>query len=86
MTLGAEHCDVAAIRMPDQRQVIVVSIRLQVFQLLKHEQNIGFTFFIDRAPADVRQADGGHQWRIGRKVLLDAGDQIAPGCKDIRQE
>jgi len=61
-------------------------MRLQFFQLPKHEQNIGFTSFIDPLPADVRQSDVGHQWRIGRKVLLNAGNQIAPCREDIGQE
>ena len=82
MMLGAEHGNVSAIGMSDQGQMIVDGIGLQFFQFPKHKQNVGFAFFMYSAPADVAQSDLGHQWRIGRKILLNAGNQIAPCCKD----
>ena len=38
------------------------------------------------APADIGQADLGHQGRVRRKILLDAGNQISPGCEHVSQE
>ena len=86
MTLGAAHGNVSAIRMSDQCQMLVVGIGPQFFQLAKHKQNVGFAFFIHFPPADIGQADLGHQWRIGRKILLNARDQISPGREDVGQE
>ena len=72
--------------MSHQCQVAVVGIRLQFFQLPKHEENIGFASLIDLQSAHIWQPDLGHQWRIGRKVLLNACDQISFRRKDIGQE
>ncbi len=72
--------------MSHQCQVAVVGIRLQFFQLPKHEENIGFTAFIDLQAAHIGHPDPGHQWRIGRKILLNARDQISSRRKDIGQE
>ena len=86
MTLGAEHGNVSAIRMSDQCQMLVVGIGLCFLQLAKHKQNVGFAFFIHSLPADIGQADLGHQGRIGRKVLLNAGNQISPGREHVGEE
>ena len=72
--------------MSYQRQPVVVRIRLQLFQLVEHEQNVGFAFFIHPESADIGHADLGHQRRVGRKILLDAGHQISPGREYVGQE
>jgi hypothetical protein len=86
MPHGKIHRGIAAVRMTDQREMGIVGVRLQFPQRFEHEQDIGLALLIDGEPADIGQADPGHEGRIGRKILLDAGDQIAPRRENVGEE
>src|SRR5215468_11095774 len=72
--------------MPDQRQVTIVGVWLQLLQFAENEHDVGFAAQVDIASADIGRVHLGHQRRIARKVLLDAGDKIASRGKVVREE
>jgi hypothetical protein len=57
VTLGEIHRDIAAVGMPDHRQVVVIGFRINPLQFVDHEHDIGDAAVIVRAAADIFLAD-----------------------------
>src|SRR5712664_666182 len=86
MLLGKEHGNVAAIRMSDQCQVIVVGIWLDLLELSDCIQYVLFAALIHPEPTDVERTFLRHQRRIIWQIMLDAGDQITASRKNVREK
>ena len=72
--LGEEHRNVAAIGMADQRQMVVVGVRQRLLQFAEREEDVLHAAFVDAETADIERALLGHQRRVGRQIVLNAGD------------
>ena len=84
--LGKIHRDVAAHRMPDHGQLVIVGVGLDLLHLLDGEMNVGDAALDLRQAADIELADLGHHRRIGRQVMLRGEHQIAARREDGREE
>ena len=70
--LGEIHRDVAAHRMSDHGQLVVVGVRLDLLHLVDGEMDVGDAALNLRQAADIELADLGHHRRIGRQIVLRA--------------
>ena len=84
--LGEIHRDVAAHRMPDHGQLVVVGIGLDLLHLVDGEMDVGDAALNLRQAADIEFAGLGHHRRIGRQIMLRADRQIAARRKVLARK
>ncbi|MCK1742951.1 hypothetical protein IVA80_19240 [Bradyrhizobium sp. 139] len=84
--MGDIHRDVATVGMTDEGDVVVVGVFLPSLQFGQGEKDVGLAADIDLAPPDILLTDMGHQRRIARQVLLDAGNEITARREHVGEE
>ena len=84
--LGEIHRDVAAHRMADHGDLVVVGVGLELLHFPDGEMDVGDAALNLRQAADIEFAGLGHHRRIGRQVVLRADREIAAPGEYVGQE